>query len=131
MNFLQLALVTLSCSAATINFGADYQNTVSGPLKSGEKVTIEYDLSRAKCPHASTHGADTWGVYAYVAFNQKFENTQSFAIARTPFPGSPQVVSKPIVELQKGDMAVWIMCSSMAGTTYDSNFGKNFHFSVL
>ncbi|KAI8895405.1 hypothetical protein BC833DRAFT_161868 [Globomyces pollinis-pini] len=126
-----LASVIPELNHTTIDFTSNYNTKISGPLIEGESAIIRYDLSRAKCPHAISHATDTWGVYAFVAFNNDFSNTKSYAIANHPSMGSPQIDYQPLVELKRGDMAVWIMCSSELGTTYDSDYGRNFHFNVL
>jgi len=130
MCFNTLALLTTQILASTIHFQSDFSTKIDGDLVSFTKTTIIYDLSRAKCPHASTHGADTWFVTLLYTFNNDFERTVTESIAYTPFPGAKQVYLTPETELQSGELTLWFRCSSLAGTTFDSDFGQNYHFKI-
>ncbi|KAJ3309634.1 hypothetical protein HDV04_005884 [Boothiomyces sp. JEL0838] len=127
------AIVALPAATGPVyvDFHADYTFDVQGQITTDSTVVIKYDLQRATCPHYSTHGADTWGVGAYWAYNGDFNHIQYATIAYTPSPGAQQVYVEPtIVNPPKGDIAIWFVCGSEMGGSYDSNYGQNWHLTV-
>ncbi|KAI8909222.1 hypothetical protein EDD86DRAFT_247481 [Gorgonomyces haynaldii] len=130
MLFATLAAATPVPETAILVFDTSY-SAAQPPLYAGQNIQIRYDLARAKCEHYSTHGADTWSVGAYWAFNGNYNNIGSGRIAYTPYPGADQQYYEPVItNVPKGDLAIWFACGSEVGTTWDSNYGKNWHFKI-
>ncbi|KAJ3270998.1 hypothetical protein HDV01_007148 [Terramyces sp. JEL0728] len=128
---LVASVFSLPSNPVYIDFHPDYTFDIQGVISSQSNVVLQYDLQRAVCPHASTHGADTWTVAAHWMCNNDFNNVSQAAIANTPFPGATQQYFEPTISNPPtGDLAIWFVCSSEAGTSYDSNYGQNWHFSV-
>ncbi|KAJ3270997.1 hypothetical protein HDV01_007147 [Terramyces sp. JEL0728] len=134
MSLFALLTTVLAIPASTsveVDFNADYSTNVQGQITSASTVVIKYDLHRATCPHYSTHGADTWSVGAYWAYNGDFSHVQRATIAYTPSPGSPQIYQEPtIVNPPKGDIAIWFVCGSEMGSSYDKLKQQNFAESI-
>ncbi|KAI8909221.1 hypothetical protein EDD86DRAFT_276117 [Gorgonomyces haynaldii] len=130
MHFL-IPVVAAAPTAALITLNFDpYYTPLSPQLKQGQSVKIEYDLQRAKCPHAYYKGVDTWTVTVFYAFNNNFTAIQQQPIAYTNV-GFPMAYERPIIEnLPQGKLSMWFLCSSELGTTYDSDYGRNYNFNI-
>jgi hypothetical protein len=120
MVYLFSLLSTVS-AATTIFFKATYENFVDGPLNAGN-VTINYDMARAKCPKVSSGGKPLWNVHMYAKLN----GTELPAIQVF----DPRGNRETILNVNTGSLSLWFRCSSVGGTVYDSNYGKNFQFEV-
>ncbi|KAJ3301731.1 hypothetical protein HDV03_000466 [Kappamyces sp. JEL0829] len=125
---LSALVSSLATPPKVIAFHKDY--SMETPiLKAGDEATVLYDLARATCPHASTHGADTWTVSMY--YQTGTGAIHSSLIANTPYPGAAQQYYTPTITFaQPGDYSVWFLCSSVIGSAYDSNLGQNWHIAV-
>jgi hypothetical protein len=121
-------LLATILKAATITFLGTYETQISGRLTSGSNITIDYDLSRAKCSSAFTHGHETRFVSLCYSLNGQ---VQREIILSAPSNQQHHEQAPIITQVPKGDLAIWFRCSSAANTTYDSNFGKNFNFKVV
>ena len=112
--------------ATTIFFNADFTQYQDGPIKAGEQVTIKYDLNRAHCDHVSYKGYDTFGVFGRYGINGNFAHEYYLSIAkRNDYNPNVQVVFP-----EKGDLAIYFVCGNIEKTTFDSNFSKNFRFTI-
>jgi hypothetical protein len=105
-------------------FKADFTHEVKGTLVPGGSVAIDYDSARAKCSSAvMKYGFDTKNVAVSYSFNGKQPKEGIVLYNR-----AKQIYT--IQKLEKGEMSLWFRCTSMLDTVYDSNFSKNYIFTI-
>jgi hypothetical protein len=105
-------------------FSSDFTQQVKGELVAGGYVAIDYDIARAKCKSTiGKYGYDSKTVSAFVSLNGKEAVEQVVHLNKQ--------THKPHFKLaEKGQLAVWFKCSSSVDTVFDSNFSKNYIFTV-
>ena len=116
-------------SSATIDFAKDWSVTQTGSISPGQSLTFRYDLARLPKCHLIEYGQPAWAILAYVSFDGG---------SPTPLVLAPQngittgVIETTIPTPIAKDVAFWFYASDDGGCTeWDSNYGKNFHFSIL
>lgn len=125
MHILAL-LVSYFVYAQSISFNHDYTLSTSAPLKVGQAVTVYYDMARATCPDSFMGGYNTKAVFLYYVFNGNFKSTSNATI----YDGR-HLIAPTISLLETGDLAMWILCTSNSGSSYDSNFGNNWRTKII
>jgi hypothetical protein len=109
-----------------LQFKKDYTNELlNGPLAPGGSVKIQYDQSRATCSSARlAYGPETkYSVVTY-SINGKTPVEKNVLLLNQVF--------EPVIDnLEKGEISIWFRCTSMRDTTYDSNFSKNFNYTIV
>lgn len=114
-------------AAPTLSFNADWTTTASAPLAVGQKLRIAYDVARSTQCRGDLNGHPGWSV------------TGSYRIAGGPVGTfeaggfSPSGGTQPaVIDLAaEGDLEIWFQTTSVWGcTSFDSNFGKNYHFTI-
>ncbi|KAJ3332799.1 hypothetical protein HDU76_013046 [Blyttiomyces sp. JEL0837] len=109
-------------NGAELYFDPSYKTTVTGTLKAGEPVWINYNIARmAKiCPTDNT-----LKIQAFWQFNKGSVSQNTFynASIQTPvvIPGSTTV---------SGTLAIWFYCKTNSTSGYDSSYGSNWNFQV-
>ncbi len=124
MKLLLLALYTITAAIpvsdpSTIEFNTDYK-VVHGQLHPGP-ILVKYDMARNNCPRTTNTHRRVKLVYSINGQdNQEIRIDQpNEAIAQVVIPNVPT-----------GDLAIKFVCTSFYSTTYDSDFGKSYHFNV-
>lgn len=118
-----------TAATPTLSFGADWSVTQSGPLVSGGKVTLHYDLARLPACRTWYMGYPAWDVLAYFATDGGPAHSQSV----TKLDASGQRVATDVtVDVPPGhDLAVWFYASDESGCSqWDSDYGRDFHFAL-
>ena len=113
----------------TLSFAADWSIVQSGPVLSGGKVTLHYDVARLPNCRATYHGFPAWGISAYYAV----DGGQAFTAPVTQFQnGTVNAVDATIDVPPESDLAVWFGASDEYGCQqWDSNYEQNFHFALV
>lgn len=119
----------------TLSFHANWQLEQSGELKGGHPVRLHYDLDRATtCRTGGYHGSASWDVIPKLFVNGTAVSAQTITYARSWSQRGQQDV---VVMLPEGkELTLWFENSGYeyyagrACVAYDSNFGKNFHFTL-
>jgi hypothetical protein len=120
--------------AATLHFTADFQQSVTGSLVAGGKVTVAYDLSRLpQCMGESTDGEPVWDTEAHVRFFPS--NQEADLPMRGPQdPTTFAFTSLPVeLDVPAGttSLSTWFSTSGEGCSTYwDSNYSANYPFAV-
>lgn len=111
-----------------ITFGADWSISQSAPLVAGQTAVLRYDTNRLPSCRATHDGVPAWAIAAsYQA------DSSSTVPMLTVNDGSS--TSNPIdvsfVVPYGADLSMWFHNSDYAGcSTWDSNYGQNFHFPI-
>lgn len=113
----------------TISFGADWSVKASGPIASGGKATLHYDIARLPTCRMRYRGYDAWGISAYYAVDGGFART----VPVTQLLGQDNVAIDATIDVPAGkDLAIWFHASDEGGcSTWDSSYGKDFHFALV
>ncbi|WP_146647287.1 DUF6209 family protein [Labilithrix luteola] len=113
--------------AGTITFSANGDVRVQGTLERGKTARVAYDADRLTTCRGEQGGLPAWTISGYYRIAggviRSFE-----AGGLSPSHGT----DKPVLTLDSaGDLEVWFQNTSRWGcNAYDSDFGRNFHFSV-
>ncbi len=118
-----------------LSFNANWQVEQTGELKAGQPVLLHYDLERATaCRTGGYHGSASWDVTPKLRVDGKAVAAQSITF---PIYWSRRGQQDVVVLLPQGkDLSIWFENSGYeyyAGRScmsYDSNFGKNFNFTL-
>jgi uncharacterized protein YraI len=113
----------------TLSFGADWSVKASGPITSGGKAIIHYEIARQPACRMRYRGFDAWGISAYYAVDGGFARS----VPVTQLSGQDNVVVDATIDVPPGkDLAVWFHASDEGGcSTWDSNYGSNYHFALV
>lgn len=109
---------------ATITFGADWSESVSGVMVEGGKLTIAYDDARLADCRGTQGGVPQYSVTAHYRLG---EETGSVVVAGLTNG------QKPTIELEgSGELTLWFEATNKWGChAWDSDFGDNYRFNVL
>ncbi|MDB4933711.1 MAG: hypothetical protein JWP87_683 [Labilithrix sp.] len=113
--------------AGTLTFGADFRALVSGTLQKGKKIRVTYDANRLTTCRGDQNGHPAWTITGYWKIGggavHSFE-----AGGFSPSGGS----DPPVLALDaSGELQIWFQNVSVWGcNAYDSDFGKNYRFTV-
>jgi hypothetical protein len=111
-----------------LSFNADWSNTASGPITSGEKATIHYDVSRMPTCRAWYRGYPAWDMVAYYAV----DGGPARYVALTKLEGTTRLPVDVTIDVPIGrDLAIWFHASDAGGCSqWDSAYGQNFHYPL-
>lgn len=118
-----------------LSFHADWQVEQTGEIKTGQPLRLHYDLERATgCRTGGYHGSASWDVTPKLQVDGNSVPAQTITFAKSWSERGQQDV---IVLLPEGkEMILWFENSGYeyyagrACMAYDSNFGKNYHFTL-
>jgi hypothetical protein len=116
-------------SVPVVSFNADWSVTSSGPITSGGKVTIHYDVARQPQCRAWYHGYEAWGLVAFFAVDGGFARS----VPVTTLVGNAQQPIDVTIDVPVGKrLSLWFHASDEGGcSTWDSNYGANFVFPLV
>ena len=111
---------------ATIVFGDDWSETVTGTLRGGGPLRIRYDADRLPDCRGEMGGRPQWGISAYASVDGA---DASFVMLA---PSADGLLEGTLEELPAGDdLAMWFTVTNRWGChAYDSNFGDDYHFEI-
>lgn len=111
---------------ATVVFHANYTTEVRGTLERGKRLKVLYASSRARC-QSTYMGNPAWSVTAWYRWNGGEVRSVQVAGMRSD-PSAPE----PGIALDAtGDLEMWFQNNDRYGcNSFDSDFGKNYHFQV-
>lgn len=114
-------------SEATVVFHANYTTEVRGSLERGKRLKVLYAVDRATC-RATQGGQPQFSVTAFYRWDGGEIRSVQVAGLRSD-PSAPE----PGIDLDRtGDLEMWFENVDRYGChSYDSDFGKNYHFRVL
>ncbi|KAJ3114494.1 hypothetical protein HDU96_002008 [Phlyctochytrium bullatum] len=112
-----------------INFNKDFSQTQLGEIDYSDEIQVVYDLNRILLSCNATASTPSVDVTAYYSFNGDVVKTapilNTFA--------SPAVNSQTFTVPARsgfGDLSFWFACSNNGKVAWDSNFGKNYGYTV-
>lgn len=125
----EAASETSADGVPVVSFNADWTVTSSGPITSGGKVTIHYDVARQPQCRAVYHGFEAWGLVAYFAVDGGFARY----VPVTQLVGNVQQPIDVTIDVPVGkNLSLWFHASDEYGcSTWDSNYGANFVFPLV
>lgn len=114
--------------AGTLTFGGDFHVNVSGTLQKGKKVRVAYDANRLTACRGDQNGHPGWTITGFY----KIGNGAVHSFEAGGFSPSGGT-EPPVLTLDaSGDLQLWFQNNSVWGcNAYDSDFGKNYHFTIL
>ena len=119
--------------SAAITFTSAWTDTASQPLVAGQPASIAYDPARlvGSCGGSVTSGGGgggfAWAITGYAA--SAGGAAVSFPVAITGAWAGGNAVVTPAAS---GDLQLWFGCGNTSGGTgWDSNYGGNYHFTVV
>jgi hypothetical protein len=119
----------LAVGMPTLSFNADFTQTQSGPLIAGGKALLHYDPARLPKCRMRYQGFDAWALLAW--FGGDAQPTQQAPLTQLVGQANT-VVDVTLTVPFAHDFAVWVEDSDESGcVTWDSNFGRNYHFDIL
>jgi hypothetical protein len=116
-----------SVDSATVTFGADWTQRLTGSLIAGRPVRIAYDPTRLPQCRGESNNLPAWAITGYFRVNGGAAQTFAVApiVARSP--------ALPVITLPNttGSLELWFQVNNRWGcNAYDSNFGANYRFNV-
>ena len=113
-------------SSATITFGDDFSETVSGDLAAGGEVQVNYDADRLTDCRGTQGGIDQWAITGW--WRVDGGESHALAVAGLNSSGSAPVFQLPNVI---GELEMWFQNNNKWGcNAYDSNWSKNYKFDI-
>ncbi|KAJ3327842.1 hypothetical protein HDU76_011026 [Blyttiomyces sp. JEL0837] len=122
-------------NGAMIHFVNSFSSVVTGSLKSGDPILVQYDIERVNklCPSDGTHSDLVIDGYYKIDNNPITQFPvyyKSYAFLAGPQrPYTEAVITSAITV--PGKLSVWFSCQSNAGSGWDSNFGNNWNFDIV
>ncbi len=122
-------------SIPVLSFHADWTVTQSGVIRSGEAVRLHYDLQRATACRASGYlGTASWNVHPHVQVDGRTVDVPAMTFAKSwNLRGQQDVI---FVIPEGRELMIWFENESFEYYTgiscrsYDSDYGKNYHFMI-
>jgi hypothetical protein len=121
-------------------FDAAWNETVQGALVEGASFAIDYDPARLPTCRASHNGNPGWNITASARFLPSGAQADASIMAHAPSPsGAPDYYSwiktVPVMAIPAGTTQIELWFNNTSAfdnpcTAYDSDFGKNYRFSV-
>lgn len=120
--------IEAAASANAVAFRKDWSVGQRGSLVAGQIIGVEYDASRLPgCRGNLNGGQPGWTITGYASVNRG--PAKSFWVAGFSPTGASGPVTLKLAA--RGDLAMWFQITNRWGcSSYDSNFGHNFHFTV-
>jgi hypothetical protein len=111
---------------ATLRFGADWSEVVSGPLMAGGQAIIAYDTSRLEICKGEQGGVPQWGITGHYSLDGGERQTVDVFSPNNP------TGKQPVIALERaGTLELWFEATSRWGChEWDSDFGHNYRFEV-
>ncbi len=123
----------------TLTFENGWQNAQHGALVAGKKAAVSFALERLPACRGTHNGYPAWDTRAFLRFSPGGQTVDGSVRGFNNPGGTPSnsgAVSMPFtfdVPAGATGLDVWFVNADGAGmscTTYDSNGGANYHFSV-
>jgi hypothetical protein len=114
----------------TLHFRTDWTQQVAGALRAGQTFAVDYDVSRLPTCRGTNNGKDAWGVEVFYRFDDGTTGSTSVVqgIGTYAEGPAPAVLTAP-PGVQQVEM--WFQNTDVDGcVAYDSDFGKNYSFSL-
>ncbi|KAJ3100716.1 hypothetical protein HDU96_010243 [Phlyctochytrium bullatum] len=112
-----------------INFNRDFSQTQLGEIDYTDEIQVIYDLNRILPSCNATASTPKVDVTAYYSFNGEVAKTASLLNTYATPAVNSQSFTVP-ARSGFGDLSFWFACSNNGKTAWDSNFGKNYGYSV-
>jgi hypothetical protein len=119
--------LTSAVDSATLSFGADWTQQLTGSLIAGRTVRVAYDAARLPQCRGESNNRPAWAISGFFRINGG--SVQTFTAA----PNSVQSPTPAVITLPNtpGSFELWFQVSNRWGcNAYDSNFGANYRFDV-
>ncbi len=114
--------------APTLSFNANWDEVVSGTLRAGQELILNYDLSRLPHCRQGYNGAPTWGIGAHYRFGGGAWQVVGVTTNDYAHVSTPVSITVPSTG---GTFEVYFKNTDRAScVAYDSNQGTNYHFGV-
>ncbi len=112
----------------TVQFNADWSETVSGPLLNGQAFTLHYDIARLPGCRQTYNGMDTWDV----AVQYRFDGGPVTQTSVTAVYGSRRAIPVELVApVGARTLEMWFKNWDRTGcVSWDSNLGANYVFDL-
>ena len=114
---------------AIATFKSDFSESTSGSLGVGGKLHVQYAAERLpQCRATLAGGKPGWTITGFASINKKPAKT-FYVAGHSSDP--TRTTTEDLVVDEAGDLAVWFQVTNAQGcASYDSDFGKNYHFAV-
>jgi len=129
-----------SATVPTLVFDTSWNESVSGTLTAGGKVAIDYAEGRLPNCRASHNGNPGWQITAYLKALPSGAVSQADLFAHTSKPTGETdyytwVKQIPVLSIPAGTTELELWFKNVSGfdhpcTEWDSDFGRNYRFSV-
>ena len=119
-----------TAATPTLTFAADWSVAQSGPVLSGDKATIHYDVARLPNCRATYHGLPAWGISAYYAVDggQAFNGAGDAVLRTVPSSASMRPSMFRPAAISPSGSATPTSTAASSGTRIT---GSNFHFALV
>lgn len=116
-------------SAPTLSFGADWSVSSTGPVTSGGKAVIHYDLARQPTCRTWYMGFPAWDIIAFYAV----DGGTARSVPLTKLVGTDRQPVDATIDVPLGkNLSIWFHASDEGGcSTWDSNYGANYNFALV
>jgi hypothetical protein len=116
-------------------FKGDFQLDVSGEIKSGSEVAILFDAERLPFERSQDEkGKSAWTISAFSQFAPGGEISKVDLLPEKPRKKTDETtLLKGVLSVPSGseEAIIWFLNTGKTGNEYyDSDFGKNYRFSV-
>jgi hypothetical protein len=113
---------------ATLDFGADWTFTQTGPVHAGDQVVVHYDPDRLNQCYALSNEQVAWSIALY----WQVDGGAVTQLAADVPDGADLAPADPIITVPSGsDLAMWFAATSVYGCeAWDSDFGANYRVAI-
>lgn len=117
-------------SVAVLDFSSDSTVTQTGNIVAGSELVVHYDLDRIRTCRATYQGMPAWNITGYYSVDGRAFKT--FNVTSPTGVGGGFQQSDAVIRVPEGsDLAIYFVNTDYSGcVSYDSNLGKNFHFTI-
>jgi hypothetical protein len=112
----------------TVDFGADWSFTQTGPVHAGDQVVVHYDPDRLNQCYALSNEQPAWNITLY----WQVDGGAITDVAADVPDGADLAPADPIISVPPGhDLAMWFEATSIYGCqAWDSDYGSNYHVAI-
>jgi hypothetical protein len=116
-------------TGAVLSFDADWSESQSDAIHSGDIVVVHYDPTRLAQCASSSGGHATWSITAY--WRVDGGTTKSVRVTRETTTATVEAADPKLTMPSGSELEMWFQANNVYGChEYDSNLDANYHFAI-
>jgi uncharacterized protein YraI len=116
-------------TGAVLSFDADWSESQSDAIRTGDSVVVHYDPARLAQCESSSGGHATWSITAY--WRVDGGTTKSLRVTRETATATVEAADPKLTIPTGSELELWFQANNVYGChQYDSNSSANYHFAI-